>query len=516
MKAFSLLMAGLAVAASASAADFYAIGDFNGWTLADPATKFTETATSGVYEVTLEKPVEGFKINDGSWSGTYNLGVQTAGAIQTLGTPISLWNNRDSKDIKFASPVNNAKVVLDINALTVTVTGDEVTDVTYSYALHGNWDGSTAWSSLNMANQDGVWTFAKLVVKDCNFGIKKINDATGNQAVWYSSAETSPVVVVDTPMAVKENGTNFSLAAGEYSFSFDPENLTLTVTEVGGGEDPDPVDPDDPDTRVLYIVGECNNWSVDDAYKMIANGNVYTVELANGLEGMWKIWDGTWQYSFGPGSDALTNDTDVEVWFNSSANFNTRFTGKTVVTLTVVAGSDEENSSIPAILRVEAEGEEEEPTEHELYIVGECNGWVKDEAYKMTRNDNVYTIELTNGLAGSWKIWDGSWSYSFGAGAEGTVTAGENIEVWFNSTADLSSSFEGTVKVTLTVAEGSDKGGSSIPAILYVENTTTGVEGVEAESAEVVYFNMQGVRVANPTEGLYIKVQGNKTEKVAL
>ena len=48
--------------------------------------------------------------------------------------------------------------------------------------------------------------------------------------------------------------------------------------------------------------------------------------------------------------------------------------------------------------------------------------------------------------------------------------------------------------------------------------TITGIEGVEAEAAngEVEYFNLQGVRVANPTEGLYIRRQGNKVEKVAI
>lgn len=38
----------------------------------------------------------------------------------------------------------------------------------------------------------------------------------------------------------------------------------------------------------------------------------------------------------------------------------------------------------------------------------------------------------------------------------------------------------------------------------------TGVEGIEAdENAEAVYYNLQGVRVNNPENGLYIRVQGN-------
>lgn len=49
-------------------------------------------------------------------------------------------------------------------------------------------------------------------------------------------------------------------------------------------------------------------------------------------------------------------------------------------------------------------------------------------------------------------------------------------------------------------------------------NTPTGVEAIEAEgnAAEVEWFNLQGVRVENPAQGLYIRRQGNKVEKVVV
>ena len=51
----------------------------------------------------------------------------------------------------------------------------------------------------------------------------------------------------------------------------------------------------------------------------------------------------------------------------------------------------------------------------------------------------------------------------------------------------------------------------------------TGVEDIEMEDGEIseegevvapVYYNLQGVRVAEPQHGLYIKVTGNKSEKI--
>lgn len=47
-------------------------------------------------------------------------------------------------------------------------------------------------------------------------------------------------------------------------------------------------------------------------------------------------------------------------------------------------------------------------------------------------------------------------------------------------------------------------------------DVTTGIADidVDSENAPVEYFNMQGIRVANPQNGLYIRRQGNKVEKV--
>jgi len=53
-------------------------------------------------------------------------------------------------------------------------------------------------------------------------------------------------------------------------------------------------------------------------------------------------------------------------------------------------------------------------------------------------------------------------------------------------------------------------------AAVYTVNFTQGVSDVIAADADVapVYYNLQGVRVANPANGLYIKVVGEKASKV--
>lgn len=60
----------------------------------------------------------------------------------------------------------------------------------------------------------------------------------------------------------------------------------------------------------------------------------------------------------------------------------------------------------------------------------------------------------------------------------------------------------------------------SEPAVLTISDSgiTTGIEGIEAEAADAPaeYYNLQGVRVNNPANGLYIRLQGGKAEKVII
>jgi hypothetical protein len=51
--------------------------------------------------------------------------------------------------------------------------------------------------------------------------------------------------------------------------------------------------------------------------------------------------------------------------------------------------------------------------------------------------------------------------------------------------------------------------------VKYLSEPVSGIEEVGAdENAPVEYFNLQGVRVANPSAGIYVRRQGSKVEKV--
>jgi hypothetical protein len=54
--------------------------------------------------------------------------------------------------------------------------------------------------------------------------------------------------------------------------------------------------------------------------------------------------------------------------------------------------------------------------------------------------------------------------------------------------------------------------------MLFKKDSQSGVAAIATDNvnAPVVYYNLQGQRVANPENGLFIRVQGSKVEKVAI
>lgn len=51
--------------------------------------------------------------------------------------------------------------------------------------------------------------------------------------------------------------------------------------------------------------------------------------------------------------------------------------------------------------------------------------------------------------------------------------------------------------------------------VSFTQDIVTGVEAIEADDAEAVYYNLQGIRVDQPANGMFIMVKGNKAVKVA-
>lgn len=159
---------------------------------------------------------------------------------------------------------------------------------------------------------------------------------------------------------------------------------------------------------------------------------------------------------------------------------------------------------------------EPDPETIELYLVGDNYGnWsTVEEDYHFTRDENVYTLELDS-LEGEWKIWDGTWGFNFGCGASQPRFNHETISYFDAGKFNVNS--EIPVTITFTLVEGSAEKGTNIGSRILIsrdESALNGIGGIENETGAVRYFNLQGIEIDRPSQGIYIKVGEGKSTLV--
>lgn len=150
----------------------------------------------------------------------------------------------------------------------------------------------------------------------------------------------------------------------------------------------------------------------------------------------------------------------------------------------------------------------------DIYIRGDVNGWGADDMWKFATDDYKHFTFVAKGetmipAAVNFKIADAKWAkYNFGVGAE--IWPSEDGDEWFSGgeNTTLGEDFEGTIKFELGDAP-------SDPIIVqWFANEFGGVENITIdENAPKTYYNLQGIEVENPANGLYIVKQGNKVAK---
>lgn len=623
MKKFYLLLVALCVAIAANAVDYYLIGGFNGWSLKQASCKFTAQG-DGTYVLNYNGTLtSGFKINDGTWSNDANNFGGNGNLIP--GTVYNLTSGGSSGNIGLSENIENPKLTFNPTAKTLLIEGQTV-EAEYSYSIRGSmFTGS--WTDKDLVEKDGKWVLENATSVGGDFGIRKNDKSTGAQVNWINSANGAEVTLnTAMPAAYEKTGTiNWTIGAGTFTYTFDPEAMTLTVTGEGG---------DVPTPETFYWSGDLTGtWEFNNAIEG-ADG-IYTADLnvtgatgyvtiTSGLMVNWAVTDGVrygagsadvtvvsgTTYNMVTGSDkcwvlakgkyTLTVDAAaLKVTFTkeggddplpSTIYWNGNITGewefnnaiegtdgiytasmdvtgtKGFITITtgkmvdwqvedgvrygaasedpivsetayeMVPGTDKcwvlnrasysmtvDMNTMKIKFVKTGEIEDPEEPEVELYVVGSFCGWGFEEAPKMEQTGNVYTANIGNiDTETLFKISTNDWKYNFGAGETTNITENTSIDAWFNSSENFvlapeeGKTYE-NVQVTFTLVEGSGFQGSAIPATIKLSWNTTGVEAIVAdENAEAVYYNMQGVKVANPTSGLYIKVAGNKATKVAL
>ena len=156
---------------------------------------------------------------------------------------------------------------------------------------------------------------------------------------------------------------------------------------------------------------------------------------------------------------------------------------------------------------------------NEIYILGYNNEWNPANPTALTKVDDetdgaTYTAQITftnasfklsNKKSNNKDNWD---SFNCGGINVGSnIVLGEETDFTSGSSVNNSLTETGTYYVYVDLIN---------KTFLYTE-TATAIESVSVDAnAPVEYYNLQGVKVANPENGLFIKKQGNKAVKVIL
>ena len=137
-----------------------------------------------------------------------------------------------------------------------------------------------------------------------------------------------------------------------------------------------------------------------------------------------------------------------------------------------------------------------------IYILS--TGGDADKMYSIAKSDDVTKVTMYA-------------SYNKN-GAEETATIYLNPGSENETSATLYGFGGEVAEVDMTEVSSFQVCSNGFMAVFVIEygDDTSVVEGFEVEeaNAEAIYYNLQGVRVANPDKGIYVRVRGNKVDKV--
>lgn len=266
---------------------------------------------------------------------------------------------------------------------------------------------------------------------------------------------------------------------------------------------------------IWAMPGTYNGWSLENNLFEEVDG-VLTQKIAE-IKGDFKVvkytdevknWDIAWGVA--AAGDIVEANKDVALTFNG-ANANLP-TGKVLknVTVTIVPGADN-------ALTIKFAPESIEDEQEAWYLVGEAPlEWNFNDNTIMTKaGDNVYTKTVAAATADKFTFKvdkNGAWSNCYvlpedvkavELGQEyelvGPADSPNNMHIaadWTNVTVTVTIDGE-KVKMVCTAGEGA-------------------IEAIEADNTPAIYFNLMGQRVANPENGVFVRVQNGKATKVIL
>lgn len=574
LAACALLSSGMADAANP---DLWIRGAQFGWNGSDckEVNQFKEN--NGIYTLTVEKLAGNFKIAtktaSGDWDDTYNYGLSAAGSIE-IDKEYTLISGSGSKDMTPKGNWSNVTLTFDINTLKLKVTGQAGEDV-ITYAVHGQFLNS-GWSSIDMKETSkDVWTtdaFTPTVLEG-SFGIKK--NANGQQTAWLNGAGAQTLEVGKNITVAVGGSTNPSYVCEQgksYVIEFNLGTGSVSMTEAGGAKYPETMyiignvneggfAPNNgiamTSTEEGVFTGEAlignemlsgygyfgfaeklgasaadTEWSKMGArygaaskdFEPVFTDKVATCDVAAGENSFKVAADKTFTFVLDLKNMKLTlTEKEVVPQPNKATivygDYKTYTPNAAEYTWTADGANGNELVAVNDVAFKAGEvtftgTQNEASTPCRLYRVKDDAASTTFRIFKLAKNKtkpSAYTVAVDNKhkinkieikVKGTGYPVNTSATTAKGEDGNGVMTwvapeDQEVREVVFNGQANSG----GTVSI--------------LSATVYYDLSTAVETIIDNEAdAPVYYYNLQGVRVENPSNGIFIRVQGKKSQKV--
>lgn len=254
----------------------------------------------------------------------------------------------------------------------------------------------------------------------------------------------------------------------------------------------------------FYLTGSFNDWKPNlEANKFNEENGVYTLFMES-LTGDFKITTPNWEEQFG--CESVIEYGLTFSCIQSGDGYNMVLPDDPAKNITITF--DYENKTV----RFD-KGET-------FYLVGDFNDWLLLPAYSFSADNGLFTLR-TKSFSGNFRIVNDNYRYSFGVGSEVMLDQEQLIshdadDMAFNGYASEKNRIKITLNPNSTLVDEPQDDDSDNEEEEEEEGDTSAIDALHSDKAPIEYFNLQGVRVLNPSHGVFIRRQGNKTEKISV
>jgi hypothetical protein len=363
----------------------------------------------------------------------------------------------------------------------------KVTAITSEWGIYLD-KASTKWTNANLYTWDANNTTYTGTWPGNAMGVTTVNGTE----YYYSLIRNAKTINL-----IFNNGTEQTVditgISGESFFKLTTKNgegkwqVEKVENSTGGGEEEEEAETlvfnvtVPAGTENCYIVGSFNEWGKFVAMEKAGDNN-FTVSIDN-----LKKSEVKYKYTCGEGWDYVEMQADKVTDVQDRS-----YTANDVVAAW---------KSTPSTTVTYPE---------KVYIVGHDNAWDPAKPLEISGTDGVYTIDNVTFVNTGFKMstQKGSWD-AFNAGVLYVQNAivNEEATITKGSSDDSKISATGTFNLTIDLVN---------MTFLAIDPLTVAIEEVATDNAPIEYYNLQGVKVANPENGIFIKKQGSKTTKVVL